>query len=122
MATRVEELCDVIDTVISDASLATEAKIKLFAAAKEGSLPILTAAEPESADFFRGGWRPFIGWVCGFGFLAQVVFAPVVVGISSIIGKPIVFPPLDVSVLLTMLGAATGMGVMRTTEKLKGIK
>ena len=81
-----------------------------------------TEVEAEPADLFRGGWRPFIGWVCGLGFLIQVAFVPVVVGVSNIIGNPVSLPPLDTSVLITMLGAATGMGVMRTTEKLKGVK
>lgn len=123
-----------LDKVLPDPKVASEVKFKIIELAQNGELAKLDAdiklalAQTEinkveaSTDMFRGGWRPFIGWVCGFGFLAQVVFAPVVVGVSSIIGKPIVFPPLDVSVLLTMLGAATGMGVMRTTEKLKGIK
>ena len=33
-------------------------------------------AEAASGSVFKGGWRPFIGWVCGIAFLYHFVLQP----------------------------------------------
>ena len=36
-------------------------------------------AEAASGSVFKGGWRPFIGWVCGSAFAYHFVLQPVIV-------------------------------------------
>lgn len=74
-----------------------------------------------AVSFFRSGWRPFAGWVCVSGLLVQIVFIPLVVGLCSLFGHQVVFPTLDMSSLLTMLGSMLGLGTLRTAEKLNGV-
>ena len=35
-------------------------------------------AEAASGSIFKGGWRPFIGWVCGTAFAYHFVLQPVI--------------------------------------------
>lgn len=77
--------------------------------------------EAASQDKFASRWRPAAGWlgVCGLAY--SVVVYPLLVWASANFGwkQP---PPLDVSVLTTMLMGMLGLGTMRTYEKAKGIK
>lgn len=66
-------------------------------------------AEASSSSFFVAGWRPFIGWVCGFGF------------VYSIIGPAVHLPVIDTNSMITILGGMLGLGTMRTAEKIKNV-
>ena len=35
-------------------------------------------AEAASGSIFKGGWRPFIGWVCGVAFAYHFVLQPII--------------------------------------------
>ena len=37
----------------------------------------INKAEAQSSSIFVAGWRPFIGWVCGFGLLYATVLQPI---------------------------------------------
>lgn len=79
-------------------------------------------AEAASGSTFRGGWRPFIGWVCGGAFAYHFVIQPVAVFVLAYAGMET--PPLpvfDMSALMTVLGGLLGLGSLRTFEKYKGI-
>ncbi len=65
-------------------------------------------------SIFVAGWRPFIGWVCGFGLLYNVILHPF---FSSFFEMAEVNVELLYPVLLGMLG----LGGMRSFEKLKGV-
>ena len=73
-------------------------------------------------SIFVAGWRPFIGWVCGFALAwhfnlfdpltwATVNFVPHVMTIPDQTGTETLVP-----VLMSLLG----LGGMRTTDKLEG--
>lgn len=66
-------------------------------------------AEAASSSIFVAGWRPFIGWVCGFGFL------------YSIIQPALGMPPADLNNVIAILGGMLGLGTMRTFEKVSGV-
>ena len=34
--------------------------------------------EAASGSLFKGGWRPFIGWVCGIAFFYHFVLNPII--------------------------------------------
>lgn len=123
-----------LDKIIPDPKMAAEAKFKIIELAQNGELAKLDADvklalsqvevnKVEAAtDMFRGGWRPFIGWICGLGVAIQFIIAPIFTWIAFLLGYTMVFPVLDSSVLMTLLFGMLGLGTLRTTEKLKYIK
>ena len=36
----------------------------------------INKAEAASGSVFKGGWRPFIGWVCGIAFAYHFILQP----------------------------------------------
>lgn len=76
--------------------------------------------EAASPCAFRGGWRPFIGWVCGVGLAYQFLLQPLLAWGSSIRHLPVP-PTLDLGTLVTILGGLLGLGAMRTTERIQGV-
>ena len=78
--------------------------------------------EAASGSIFKGGWRPFIGWVCGIAFFYHFVLQPVIIFIVAIIGFQIPnLPEFEMGTLLTVLGGMLGIGGLRTYEKQKGL-
>lgn len=79
-------------------------------------------AEAASGSLFKGGWRPFIGWVCGVAFAYHFIVQPFLVFLIAVFGIPL--PPLpsfDMASLMTVLGGLLGLGGLRTFEKYKGV-
>ena len=78
--------------------------------------------EAASGSIFKGGWRPFIGWVCGIAFCYHFILQPVIIFIVAIIGVNIPdLPEFQMNTLLTVLGGLLGIGGLRTYEKQKGL-
>lgn len=123
-----------LDKVLPDPKMAAEAKFKIIELAQKGELANLESdvklaiaqteinKEEASTDMFRGGWRPFIGWICGIGLALQFIVSPLFTWFSLLLGYNIEFPILDSNVLMTLLFGMLGLGTLRTTEKLKDIK
>ena len=123
----------VFDKIFPNPQQAAEAKLKLFEMQQSGELKILEAettlalgqisinkAEAESTDFFRGGWRPFIGWVCGLGLFYQFLLRPLMTFVLMVFETKVqTMPALELDTLMTLLFGILGLGAMRTTEKLK---
>lgn len=123
-----------LDKVLPDPKMAAEAKFKIIELAQKGELANLESdvklaiaqteinKEEASTDMFRGGWRPFIGWICGIGLALQFIVSPLFTWFSLLLGYNTEFPILDSNVLMTLLFGMLGLGTLRTTEKLKYIK
>lgn len=78
--------------------------------------------EAASGSIFKGGWRPFIGWVCGIAFFYHFVLNPIILFVIAIIGIEIpTLPNFNMNTLLTVLGGMLGIGSLRTYEKQKGL-
>ena len=78
--------------------------------------------EAASGSLFKGGWRPFVGWVCGVAFCYHFILQPVIIFIVSIIGVNVPdLPEFQMNTLLTVLGGLLGIGGLRTYEKQKGL-
>lgn len=77
-------------------------------------------AEAESAGMFKGGWRPFIGWVCAGALALQFVAGPLAQWGGAAVGHPL--PPLPTldGMLWELLFGMLGLGTLRTVEKVKG--
>jgi hypothetical protein len=78
--------------------------------------------EAASDNVFKGGWRPFIGWICGISFAYHFVLQPLLMFILTYIGFPIpALPEFDMASLMTVLMGMLGLGGLRTFEKYKGV-
>ena len=79
-------------------------------------------AEAASGSLFKGGWRPFIGWVCGIAFAYHFVLQPIILFAVTAYGLQIpALPEFDMTSLMTVLGGMLGIGGLRTYEKQKGL-
>tara|TARA_R100001510_G_C7628554_1_gene187926 strand:+ start:391 stop:825 length:435 start_codon:yes stop_codon:yes gene_type:complete len=79
-------------------------------------------AEAASGSFFKGGWRPFIGWVCGVAFAYHFILQPLLTFILATFSISIPeLPEFDMGTLLPVLGGMLGIGGLRTYEKQKGL-
>ena len=79
-------------------------------------------AEAASGSLFKGGWRPFIGWVCGVAFAYHFIMQPILIFGTTAAGVSL--PPLpefDMSQMMPVLLGMLGLGGLRTFEKHKGI-
>jgi len=82
----------------------------------------INKAEAASGSSFKGGWRPFVGWICGFALLYHFILSPLIIFIVTLSGATI--PPLpefDMGSLMTVLLGMLGIGGLRTFEKQKGL-
>ena len=82
----------------------------------------INKAEAASGSLFKGGWRPFVGWICGFALLYHFILSPLIIFIITLTGATI--PPLpefDMGSLMTVLLGMLGIGGLRTFEKQKGL-
>lgn len=80
----------------------------------------VNAKEAANPSIFVAGWRPFVGWCCGLGFLWATIGQPVVTWIATARGWPAP-PAIDTDVLLYVLGGMLGLGTLRSFEKSKGV-
>tara|TARA_R110002167_G_scaffold51928_1_gene150287 strand:- start:17 stop:394 length:378 start_codon:yes stop_codon:yes gene_type:complete len=71
-------------------------------------------AEAAHKSLFVAGWRPAIGWICGLSLLYSTLLSP-------ILGIWVTVPPIDSSLLTTVLMGMLGLGAMRTVEKTKSV-
>ena len=79
-------------------------------------------AEAQSGSVFKGGWRPFVGWVCGIALLYHFILTPCILFGVALSGIDIPqLPAFDMSSLLTVLMGMLGLGGLRTFEKTKGV-
>ena len=70
--------------------------------------------EAAHKSLFVAGWRPAIGWICGLALLYSTILAP-------ILGIWFTVPPVDSSLLTSVLMGMLGLGAMRSYEKTKGV-
>ena len=73
----------------------------------------INVEEAKSQSIFISGWRPFVGWNCGFGLSYQFLVYPILVSFNPKIVA------LDIQTLVTLLCGLLGLGSLRTVEKLR---
>lgn len=77
----------------------------------------ISKVQAQHRSTFVAGARPFLMWVCGFGFLMAFLLNPVLQWLYPENGAPVL--PLEVMLELTL--AMLGLSGLRTVEKLKGV-
>ena len=79
--------------------------------------------EAKHESIYVSGWRPTIGWICGFAFGYHFLFYPLIQTIVAVSGEDISgFPVFDLSQVLTVLLGMLGMSSLRGIEKYKNRK
>jgi len=75
---------------------------------------IVNQVEAAHKSLFVAGWRPAIGWICGLALLYSTLLAP-------ILSIWLTVPPVDSSLLTTVLLGMLGLGGLRTIEKTQSV-
>lgn len=78
--------------------------------------------EAQSASLFTSGWRPFVGWICGFALLYVALLDPVARFVAQVLlNYTGGFPVIDTTITMQVLFGMLGMSGMRSFEKSKGV-
>ena len=87
--------------------------------------PALVQAEINKIEaahrtLFVAGWRPFIGWVCGLGFLWAFLGHPLFEWVVVLAGLDLEPPVIITDNMMELVLALLGLGTLRTYEKVRG--
>lgn len=74
-----------------------------------------------AGNWFKSGWRPFIGWVCGLAFAYNFLILPLLAWSSSAWWHVSIPPVLDLSQMMPVLLGMLGLGTLRTVERVNGV-
>ena len=82
----------------------------------------LNKIEAGHRSIFVAGWRPFIGWVCGFALLWHFILFDMLTWVTvNFFPHVTALPELTgTETLVTVLLSLLGLGAMRTVEKFGG--
>ncbi len=76
--------------------------------------------EAKSTNLFVSGWRPFIGWVCGFALLYVAILEPFARFICTMAGYTGGYPIIDTNLTMQVLLGMLGLAGMRSFDKKAG--
>lgn len=78
--------------------------------------------EAANTSIFVAGWRPFIGWTCGFALLYASILDPLARFIAMVLLHYLgAFPVINTEITMQVLFGMLGLGGMRTFEKYKRV-
>ena len=78
--------------------------------------------EAKSESLFKSGWRPFVGWSCGFALVYASIIEPFLRFIAQVIfGYTGAFPAVETYITLQVLLGMLGLAGMRSFEKKNGV-
>uniref|UniRef100_A0A6M3JNK0 Putative holin n=1 Tax=viral metagenome TaxID=1070528 RepID=A0A6M3JNK0_9ZZZZ len=118
----------IIDKIWPDKTEAEKAKVKMAELTHAGQLKELellagqlaiNQVEAAHASIFVAGWRPFVGWVCGFGLAWQYVVGPFALFFLGVFKVEATLPVIDLGELMTLLLGMLGLAGYRTYETIK---
>lgn len=128
LSALLEPISNLLDKVVPDADERAKLTHEIATMAQRHAHELALAqievnkAEAASGSLFKGGWRPFIGWVCGTAFAYHFVIQPLLLFFVALYGWEIPeLPEFDMASLMTVLGGLLGLGGLRTFEKYKGV-
>lgn len=119
---------DLIDRAFPDSAAREQARLEIYAKMQDQMAQLdlaqleVNKQEAAHASIFVAGWRPFIGWVCGFAFGYILILQPFMLFGFAAAGHPVKdLPEIDTELLGWALGGILGLGTMRSVEKIKGV-
>jgi hypothetical protein len=123
----------VIERIFPDPAQRAQATLELQKLQQTGELAKLAAetdlakgqqdinkVEAASTNMFIAGWRPFVGWVCGFGLAYVAIIEPIARFVALQTAYKGVFPAIDTTITMQVLLGMLGLAGMRSYEKAKG--
>jgi hypothetical protein len=76
----------------------------------------------DKSSLFVSGWRPFVGWICGFSLLYVELIEPILRFIAKVCfhyqGD---FPLINTELTMQLLFGLLGLAWARSFDKLKGV-
>jgi len=121
LASLIAPVTQLLDKVIEDKDEKNAIAFKLATLAEshaqelaKGQLEV-NKVEAAHKNLFVAGWRPAVGWSCCFALVYSTILSP-------ILSIWFTVPPVDSSLLTTVLMGMLGLGAMRTVEKTKGVQ
>jgi len=128
IASLIGPVSSLLDKVIPDADVKAKLAHEIATMSDQHAQQLALAqvevnkAEAASGSLFKGGWRPFVGWICGIALLYHFILSPLILFGVSLAGVDIPpIPEFDMGSLMTVLRGMLGLGGLRTYEKQKGI-
>jgi hypothetical protein len=119
----------IIERIWPDATEQAKAQIELVKLQQAGAFKELETsleadklqaainlADAQSNVWWQAGWRPFIGWVCGFSLVWNYILRDMWLWIASM-NNWVLPPKLDIGDLIAILIAMLGIGTMRSIDK-----
>jgi hypothetical protein len=119
----IQAVFDGIDSLVtSDEERAAADLLKMKVMQEPGKLQVeLNKIEASHRSVFVAGWRPFIGWICGFGLGYVWVVRPLIMDIVTMVGSEApTWAPMNTDNMIDLVIALLGLGGLRTYEKLNG--
>lgn len=117
---------NLIGRLFPDPQQKAAAELELLKLTQDGDLKKIlgqleiNAKEAAHPSVFVAGWRPAVGWTCGFGLAYQSVFHNILAWLSTIYGWPLP-PAINSDVLIYTLSGMLGIGALRTFEKVNKV-
>lgn len=117
----------VLDKVIPDKAAAEKAKVDLLIAAQTQEFQLALGQietnkeEAKHESIFVAGWRPFIGWTCGFGLFWNFLGYPLANWVAEYWHPEFTPPALLSDNLLELTLGMLGMAGLRSWEKIKNM-
>lgn len=123
IAQPVEAVGNVLDKLFTSDEEKLDKQILLERLRQEPALAQveLNKVEAQHRTVFVAGWRPFIGWVCGWNLLYLTFLRDIIVWAFSVWAPEISPPPaLGLDLTVELVVALLGLGILRTAEKAAG--
>jgi hypothetical protein len=102
--------------------LRQEGEITKAALATQAAQIEVNKVEAASSSLFVSGWRPHVGWVCGFALSYVAIIEPIARFTAKVCmdytGE---FPVIDTTITMQVLLGLLGLGSLRTFEKVKNV-
>ena len=123
----IDPISTLLDKFVPDADEKHKIAFELATLSEQNAQEIATAqiavnmAEANSKSIFKGGWRPFVGWVCGFALAYVAILEPIMRFIATMLGYTVDFPVIDTTLTMQILMGMLGLGSLRSFEKSKGV-
>ena len=95
------------------------AELQAHVSSLQGQLEI-NKQEASHASIFVAGWRPFVGWCCGFALLYASILEPLMRFTASMAGYTGEFPVIDTSITMQVLLGMLGLVGARSYDKKNG--
>jgi hypothetical protein len=116
-----------LDKFFPDADLELKGKLEAAATEINNNYQLqlvqieVNKVEAGSSSLFTSGWRPFIGWICGFALAYCSILEPLLRFIANVLfGYAGTFPAIDTDITMQVLLGILGLGAMRSYDKVQG--